>query len=71
MKLILKYFKKFNNTGSILAIASLIIVILTANHINVDSDRIMTTVKSICSILVILGILNNPATSGLDLPGKH
>lgn len=71
MKKILTYFKKVNNVGSIVAITSLIIVILTANHINVDSNRIMNTVKSICSILVILGILNNPATSGLDLPGKH
>ena len=68
---VLKYFKKINNVGSIVAIASLIIVILTANHINVDGNRIMDTVKSVCSILVILGILNNPATTGLDLPGKN
>lgn len=71
MDKIFRYLKKFNNVGSIVAITSLIIVILTANHINVDSNRIMDTVKSICSILVILGILNNPTTSGLDLPGKH
>ena len=70
MKNIKSYFKNINNMGSIVAIASLIIVILTANHINIDSDRIMTTVKAVCSILVILGILNNPATTGLDLPGK-
>ncbi|MGL5634723.1 MAG: phage holin [Sarcina sp.] len=66
----LKYFKKLNNTGSIISIVSLIIVILTVNHISVDSERIMDTVKAICSILVILGILNNPTTTGLDLPGK-
>ncbi|WP_297522390.1 phage holin [uncultured Clostridium sp.] len=71
MEKVLKYFKKINNVGSIVAIASLIIVILTANHINVDGNRIMDTVKSVCSILVILGILNNPATTGLDLPGKN
>ena len=70
MKNIKSYLKNINNMGSIVAIASLIIVILTANHINIDSDRIMTTVKAVCSILVILGILNNPATTGLDLPGK-
>lgn len=71
MKKVLKYLRKINNVGSILAIASLIIVILTANHINVDGNRIMDTVKSVCSILVILGILNNPTTTGLDLPGKN
>ena len=70
MKNIKSYFKNINNMGSIVAIASLIIVILTANHINIDSDRIMTTVKAVCSILAVLGILNNPATTGLDLPGK-
>ena len=71
MEKVLRYLKKINNVGSIVAIASLIIVILTANHINVDGNRIMDTVKSVCSILVILGILNNPATTGLDLPGKN
>lgn len=71
MDKIFRYLKKFNNAGSIISIASLVIVTLTANHINVDSNRIMESVKSICSILVILGILNNPTTSGLDLPGKH
>nr|WP_066875025.1 phage holin [Clostridium mediterraneense] len=65
------YLKKLNNVGSIVGITSLIIVILTANHVNVDSNRILTTVKAICSIFVILGILNNPATTGIDLPGKH
>lgn len=68
---LVKYLKKLNNVGSIIAITSLIIVILTINHINVDSDRVMTTVKAVCSILVILGILNDPGTTGLDLPGKH
>lgn len=71
LKQILKYFQNLNNAGSIVAITGLIIVILTANHVNIDSARVMDTVKSICSILVILGILNNPATTGLDLPGKH
>lgn len=65
------YLKNLNNAGSIVGIASLIVMILTANHVNIDSTRIMDTVKAICSILVILGILNNPATTGIDLPGKQ
>lgn len=64
------YLKNLNNAGSIIGISSLIVMILTANHVNIDSNRIMDTVKAICSILVILGILNNPATTGIDFPGK-
>lgn len=64
------YLKKLNNAGSIVGISSLIVMILTANHVNIDSNRIMDTIKAICSILVILGILNNPSTTGIDFPGK-
>lgn len=65
------YLKNLNNAGSIVGITSLIVMILTVNHVNIDSDRIMNTVRAVCSILVILGILNNPATTGIDLPGKQ
>ena len=68
MKNYIKYLKKLQNTGSIISIASLIILILTVNGIHVDSDRVMTTIKAICSIGIILGILNNPQTGGIDLP---
>lgn len=71
MNKLIMYLKKINNFGSIVAIAGFVVVILTANHINIDSNRVMTTVKAVCSILVVLGILNNPTTIGLDLPGKH
>ena len=64
------YLKNLNNAGSIIGISSLIVMILTANHVNIDSNRIMDTIKAICSILVILGILNNPSTTGIDFPGK-
>lgn len=64
------YLKNLNNAGSIIGIASLIVMILTANHVNIDSNRIMDIIKAICSILVILGILNNPSTTGIDIPGK-
>lgn len=60
--------RRLKNPGTIITLTSLIILILITNGIEVDSDRIMTTVKAICSIGVILGILNNPETPGLDLP---
>ncbi|SKC59205.1 hypothetical protein [Maledivibacter halophilus] len=60
--------RRLKNPGTIITLTSLIILILITNGIEVDSDRIMTTVKAVCSIGVILGILNNPETPGLDLP---
>ena len=71
MNKFMKYFKKINNTGSILSIASLAVLILTINGVHVDSQRVMITIKSICSILLVLGVLNNPHTSGLDIPGTQ
>lgn len=60
--------KRLQNPGTIVTLASLIVLILTTNGLEVDSERIMTTVKATCSIGVVLGILNNPDTPGLDLP---
>ena len=41
------YLKNLNNAGPIIGIASLIVMILTANHVNIDSDRIMNTVRAV------------------------
>lgn len=60
--------KRLKNPGTIITLVSLVVLILTTNGIEVDSERIMITVKAICSIGVVLGILNNPDTAGLDLP---
>lgn len=61
---------RLRNTGTIISIVSLILLILTTNGVEIDNERVMTTVKSICSIGVILGILNNSDTNGMDMPFK-
>ncbi|SKC62686.1 hypothetical protein [Maledivibacter halophilus] len=60
--------KRLKNPGTIITLVSLVVLILVTNGVEVDSERVMTTVKAVCSIGVVLGILNNPDTSGLDLP---
>lgn len=60
--------ERFKNPGTILTLASLVVLILTTNGVEVDSERVMTTVRALCSIGVVLGILNDPTTPGLDLP---
>lgn len=59
-------FKRITNTGTIISITSLIILILTVNGVGVDDNRVMTTVKALCGIGILLGVLNNPTTPGVD-----
>lgn len=43
-------------------------LLLNQFGINVDLQLLNTTINIVCSILVVLGICNNPHTSGLDIP---
>lgn len=61
--------KRLSNVGTIITLVSWIILLLTVNGITIDNYRIMTTVKIVCAIGTLLGILNNPDTPGIDLPG--
>lgn len=61
--------KRLKNPGTLVSLASLIVLLLTTNGVSVDSERVMMTVKTLCSIGIIVGALNNTTTPGLDLPG--
>lgn len=63
-----EFLTRFKNAGTVLTVASLIILILTTNGVELDNEKLMTTIKGACAILVVLGIMNNPDTSGLDIP---
>ena len=43
-------------------------LLLNQFGLNVDLQWLNTTINIVCSILVVLGICNNPHTDGLDLP---
>lgn len=60
--------KRIKNPGTIIAVTSAAVLIATTNGFSVDNDKIMTTVKAICTIGVLLGVLNNPQTPGVDNP---
>lgn len=63
-----EYLKKFKNTGTIIGLVGLIGTLLIQFGVKIDVNWLNNTVQSICSVLVILGICNNPNTKGLDLP---
>ena len=64
------YLKRFKNAGTIISLAGLVGLLLTQFGIKIDLEWLDTTVKIVCSILVLLGVCNNPHTPGVDLPGK-
>lgn len=60
--------KRMSNVGTILALVSAVVFILMQFGITVDSEKVNNVVEAVCSILVLLGILNNPKSSGIYLP---
>ena len=62
------YLKRFQNVGTILAIVGAIGLILQQFGYKVDMEWLNNTATAICSLLVLLGIANNPQNSGIYLP---
>ncbi|WP_297523191.1 hypothetical protein [uncultured Clostridium sp.] len=66
MKKLKEILKRLSNTGTIIAIAGAIILILNNVGIIVDNTKAMYTINALCGIGVALGVLNNPTTKGLS-----
>ena len=64
--------KRLNNKGTIISLTALIVSLLVQFGLNIDSDRVIGIVQTICSILIILGVLNDPTenTTGY-IPGVY
>ena len=54
---------RLNNKGTIVSLAALIVSLLCQFGLTIDSEKILTIVQTICSILIILGLLNDPTNS--------
>ena len=62
--------KRLNNKGTIVSLAALIISLLCQFGFKIDSEKVLTIVQTICSILIILGLLNDPTeTTKAYIPG--
>ena len=62
--------KRLNNKGTIVSLAALIVSLLCQFGLKIDSEKILTIVQTICSILIILGLLNDPTeTTKAYIPG--
>lgn len=63
-----EYLKRFQNTGTIIALVAAIGLVLQQFGVKVNMEWLNNTVTAICAVLVILGIANNPTTGGIDMP---
>ena len=62
--------KRLNNKGTIVSLAALIVSLLAQFGLEINSDKIIGIVQTICSILIILGLLNDPTeTTKAYIPG--
>ena len=62
--------KRLNNKGTIVSLAALIVSLLCQFGLKIDSEKVLTIVQTICSILIILGLLNDPTeTTKAYIPG--
>ena len=64
--------KRLNNKGTIISLAALIVSLLVQFGLNIDSDKVIGIVQTICSILILLGLLNDPTESTTGyIPGVY
>lgn len=71
MKKILKsILKRLNNKGTIISLAALIVSLLIQFGVDIDSEKIIGIVQTICSIFILLGVLNDPTeNTNAYIPG--
>lgn len=65
-----EYLKRFKNPATIIALVGAVGLLLNQFGLGVDLDWLDATTKIFCTILIILGVVNNPDSTGIDLPKK-
>lgn len=63
-----EWLKRFRNTGVLISLVGAIGIVLQQFGVEVDQVWLNNTITAICTVLVILGIANDPNTNGLDTP---
>ena len=61
---------RFKNPGTVIALVGMIGLLVKQFGIEVDLEWLDTTINLVCSILVVIGLMNNPNTKGIDHPLK-
>ena len=51
---------RLNNKGTIISLVALIVSLLLQFGVDIDSEKVIGIVQTVCSILILLGVMNNP-----------
>lgn len=51
---------RLNNRGTIISLVALVVSLLMQFGFNIDSEKIIGIIQTVCSILILLGVMNNP-----------
>lgn len=69
-KILKSILKRLNNKGTIISLAALIVSLLCQFGLDINSDKVLAIINTICSILILLGVLNDPTdTTKAYIPG--
>ena len=62
--------QRLNNKGTIISLAALTVSLLCQFGLDINSEKVLGIVQTICSILIILGFLNDPTeNTDMYIPG--
>ena len=62
--------QRLNNKGTIISLAALTVSLLCQFGLDINSEKVLGIVQTICSILILLGILNDTTDSKeMYIPG--
>ena len=59
-KILKSILTRLNNKGTIISLVALVVSLLCQFGLDIDSEKILGIVQTICSILILLGLLNDP-----------
>lgn len=69
-KVLKSIFIRLNNKGTIISLAALVVPLLCQFGLNIDSENVLGIINTICSILILLGVLNDPTeNTSAYIPG--
>jgi len=60
--------QRFKNPATLLAFVGMVGLLLIQFGISVDLNWLEETTKIVCSIMIIIGVMNNPTTDNVDIP---
>ena len=64
------FIEKLKNPTTVMAIVMLVAAIFMQFGIKVDMGWLKETLTLVCALGVVVGIMNNPETKGMDNPFK-